>query len=244
LLAYGERVFALQEYGAFFIDGGGASRDFVVKRVPRLGGRAVRGGACVIGDEIFYLCEDGLYKRTENHDGELLSNRIDGVDFSAPIKATCVENRYRLEYQDEQGDRKARVFDGESGNAYESFPLQATCGKNTTFGVSEGKIVELAYGGELPKGEKRIALSYPTDFGENAEKTLRRICVTGQGNLQVTVRSERGFRRFAFELVKGGEASFSLKGKRFEVELALDANTVVESLEAEYETLGVNGRDD
>ena len=234
LVVFGEKLFVLQEYGAFFLEGGGSLRDFAVKKVQRLGGKAV-GGGVAIGNEIVYLCEDGLYKRGEHQDGMLLSDRIEEVDFTNPIFAGAVESGYRLAFSDKNGVNKVRIFDLKSGDFYESFPLQAACGVGMTYGVLNGKIVKLVRGGALPEGESRLAVSYPTGFGSTKEKTLRKVVVYGQGNAVVTVRSERGFKVFHLDLIKGGEAKFALKGKVFEVELLLGENTALEEIEVEFD---------
>jgi hypothetical protein len=236
-LPYGEKLFVLQEYGGFFLEGGGSSRGFAVKKVQRLGGRAV-GGCVAVGDEIVYLCEDGLYKRTAHGDGVLLTDRVSGIDFSKSLVATAVESGYRLAFTDENGARRARIFSLSNGSFYESLPLQAECGAGVTYGVLDGKIVKLVRGGELPETEERRALSYPTDFGTSKEKTLRKVSLFGRCVAKVTVRSERGFKCFSLDLIKGGEAEFALKGKVFEVEIVLGANTVLEEMEVEFDEVG------
>ena len=48
MIVCGEKLLVLQEYGAFFLEGGGAFRDFTVKHIERLGGRAVKGGFLLV----------------------------------------------------------------------------------------------------------------------------------------------------------------------------------------------------
>ena len=165
----------------------------------------------------------------------LLSDRIEEVDFTNPIFAGAVESGYRLAFSDKNGVNKVRIFDLKSGDFYESFPLQAACGVGMTYGVLNGKIVKLSRNGAIPDGESRLAVSYPTGFGNTKEKTLRKVVVYGQGKVAVTVRSERGFKVFHLDLIKGGEAEFALKGKVFEVELLLGENTALEEIEVEFD---------
>ena len=235
MTAYGEKLFVLQERGAFFLEGGGAFRDFTVKRLERLGGRAVENGVCVIGKEILYLCEDGLYKRLENGDGRLLSNRVEEIDFSLPVVMTAVGSACRIAFIDWMGNNRARIFSASDGSSYESFLIDMPTGKNETCGVLEDRIVRLEKGGGVPSGEACIALSYPTDFGSLGEKVLRKLSVCGRGEVRMTVRSERGVRSFSMQLIGGGEAEFALKGRRFDLEIELKAEAAVESVQIEYE---------
>ena len=96
----------------------------------------------------------------------------------------------------------------------------------------------------MPSGESRIATSYPFDFGKNSEKTLRRVCLAGQGTVELVVRSERGFKKANLDLSTGGAAATVLKGRRFEIELALSADAAVESVEVEYDEVEDDGNDD
>ena len=238
IVRLGEKLFVVRQHALAEISASGAAREFVVKTIPFGASEIQRGSVCAVGEAIVFLAVDGVYRFLNGNFERLVSGRIAERDELKGLVASYSGNTYRLGYTTLGGEEKVLAVNVEDGSYYPSFVIHGVSSGGMAVGVKDLRLVLSADRGGMPLNEECFVRATNVDFGERGEKVVRRIDCVGQGEIELTVRGERGEKSAVLALHEKNAMKFALKGREFCIEIRCKEGASVESLEVEYDLIG------
>ncbi len=233
------RLYAFRENGVLQITAKGSALDFEAKEVELAVGGIFKGSVGACGKYIFFLTAEGLFAFDGTNAEKILAElEISPLAEGQACACASVRGKYYLQYLDENGSEKAIVVDGTGKSGYYTFYKEALsdCDGRGLF-LKDSAVYAIDENAALPQGESYY-FKAETEFLRSGEKTLKSLCLKGEGSVNVILSSERGKRETEVDLA-GGEAvlPIGLKGKAFSLEFRLQRGSSVKEAEAELYAL-------
>ena len=190
-------------------------------------------------EKTFFIAESGLYA----FDGKRATPVCEPLQVRPTrteqiCKGGATEHTYSVQFVDRTGKERRIVVDAEKETGYDSFVVEGLSVARGAFCCRfEGEPHTLSAEsslGILPDDETFSFTAYGLEFGWTGEKRLQSLEFFGDGEITVTVTSERKTKTKTLVFV-GGRASarFWLKGRQFNLTLALEQGAKVQSVTAE-----------
>jgi hypothetical protein len=258
--SFGEHIYVFFQYGIAKLTASGEGSEFVLSDIPYNGGHVMAKTVCTCENKLVFASYEGIFTL----DGEKCS-KLKQFRY-APLKknnlkacAAAVGNRYFLYYVDEENVNRSTFVDlDDEMNAGEYFLLY---GLNNSGGKAlfscDYVYSYLDRDGNLPNGEKYVFNVERCDFGSNAEKSVKYLCLEGVGECAVTIKGRTGSRSLHFDLgrkqtlqssgginVNGADMVgaqrklVGLKGREFSFEFTLQKGCVIRKMTVEYDEIG------
>ncbi|MBQ3505645.1 MAG: hypothetical protein IJA89_02610 [Clostridia bacterium] len=242
LLGFCDGVYIFYERGISRLDVAGKARDMKLERLEYDGGRIFGETVAVCSgkeEKAFFLAESGLYAFDGKSARSVCENlQIRPTRTGQICKSAAAEHTYSVQYVDRTGKKRRVVIDAERETGYDSFiteGLSVVQGRFTCRYEGEPYTVSAdSAAGVLPENEAYSFTTYDLDFGVSGEKRLQSVEFFGDGEITVTVSSERTTKTCKLTFVDGkASARLWLKGKRFSFSFALEKGAKLQAMSAE-----------
>ncbi len=202
MVTLGDSVIVLYENAIKKISVTGSPQDFVIEEIAYGGGRIYYNTACVCGNAAFFLAEDGVYR----YDGKAVQRACENMPIH-PVADTelyssaCCYDEYMLSYNDAELGASTLVVKNDGKSGYFSDPLLCLSGDGTRAIAQRGNLVGVyKRGAGFPEAYGYYTIDW-LDFGLQGNKTIKKITLYGEGEMNLSVLKPKGVRKvkLAFE---------------------------------------------
>ncbi len=230
----GEYAYLFGEYGVYRVRASASAMRFEVEPLHYGGGRICPRSCVAIGEEIYFLAEEGIYR--------LCGREIRRVLTDLPVlpKRGCVcrvgkcGDTALIEYEEESGASKRLAVraGGETGFFVEAY---GNLGGNEHF--CSGSIVQ-RFARDASVGEYGTLPYFESGalrFGRDKQKLLKRLRLFGKGRVQVRIVSDGIEHRYAVDCARGeGVVPLCDKGNSFVFRFVLGEQCELAGMQVEY----------
>ena len=242
LLRFCDAVYIFYERGIRRLEVAGKARDLKIEQVEYDGGRIFGESVAVCSgskDKAFFLAESGLYAFDGKHAKPVCESlSIQPTRTKQICKCAVAEHIYTVQYVDRTGKERRIVVNGENETGYDSFVVEGLSSvRGTLVCRYEGEPYAIRVDsptGELPTNERFFFYADGVDFGCDGDKRLQSLECFGDGEITLSVASEKRTKTKRLVFV-GGRASMRLwmKGKRFSISVSLEKGAKLQAVVAE-----------
>ena len=242
LLGFCDAVYIFYERGIRRLEVAGKARDLKIEQIEYDGGRIFGETVAVCSgskDKAFFLAESGLYAFDGKHAKPVCESlSIQPTRTKQICKCAVAEHIYTVQFVDRTGKERRIVVNGENETGYDSFVVEGLSSvRGTLVCRYEGEPYAISADsatGELPTNERFFFHADGVDFGCDGEKRLQSLEFFGDGEISVSVESERRIKTKNLAFVDG-KASMRLwlKGKRFHISVFLEKGAKLQAVVAQ-----------
>ncbi|MDE7082475.1 MAG: hypothetical protein K2O89_02070 [Clostridia bacterium] len=181
LVVYKDKIVAVREFGLTFFSAYGTPENYKLSYLERKLPKIYANTAAVVGDELLFYTEDGLY----SYDGSTVQKSSTGLaeELLSPTTFACADGKYFLCGMSKTLQRRAvLVVDAIHDNSYLiDAQVNAVAAGDRIFGYESRQEYEFTEGGEYTFTSGEI------DFSTRGFKVLKEIAVRGAKNVEIEV---------------------------------------------------------